>query len=392
MEQERHTKRQSRRSRSQSRAVESQAKRPRSSETRVAAPSVECLARLRYILDAACAGCGRCEVQRAELAKALKRVQVHATEDTARHALMHLEKGGEISFRGQSKLAIDIRALKLVGRQLFGGEMVMVRGPNKLWSRAAILKVHRADPYEFSPTRFPSLNAREETDSNWYVGSKVTLAFEDTTGDVRDWDGQVVGVDAESGHLSIKFDEDGEVEHGVDPDDEDLQPRCTPHLQGSAKSMADGDDDCRDTANDTHTAKAKRNAKAKAKQTPVVDFAEAEEATEQDLEEQIAYQQSKSTRSGGKGSPMMPTGAFVRPDGVNEQGAGGAQPSRRRKQQHRKKEKKKNNKRNKYLQPKKKKKSATASGQEQEQEVAMGSVAKQAQQRRLEQERAEQRR
>jgi len=172
------------------------------------------------------------------------------------------------------------------------------------------------------------------------------------------------------------------------------RPERYTRWQGSAKSMADGDDDCRDTVNDTHTAKAKRNAKAKAKQTPtpVVDFAEAEEATEQDLEEQIAYQQSKSTRSGGKGSPMMPTGAFVRPDGVNEQGAGGAQPSRRRKQQHRKKEKKNNNKRNKYLQPKKKKKSATASGQEQEQEVAMGSVAKQAQQRRLEQERAEQRR
>ncbi len=37
---------------------------------------------------------------------------------------------------------------------------------------------------------------------------------------------QVIGVDADTGKLSIRFDEDGEIERGVDPDDDDLQPRC----------------------------------------------------------------------------------------------------------------------------------------------------------------------
>ncbi len=161
-----------------------------------ALPSLEILSRLRHILDALAAGLGQCEVQMSELTAALNASGYHSTDGNIRQALLHLEACDEISCHGQGQLFVRIHGLRLAARQLFGGETVMVRGPNKLWSPAMVVKVHPIEPCDLPAARFSSVHLCEEWDANWRVGSKVMLAFKDASGNVRDWDGQVCFVRA----------------------------------------------------------------------------------------------------------------------------------------------------------------------------------------------------
>jgi hypothetical protein len=193
---------------------------------------------IRFLVDRKCRGTGQCVATAQDFSETLSRGQHTTTSAVVYQGLEKLRHGGEIWLvhtssngdvlatelvqRGATPLRVTIRdGFRLAHRQLFGGESVMVQGPNRMWIRAYVTRVVAAsDVNEDSSNcsshgggscggqsdggvmRWPQCATDDsggvdlpdfsgDGDRRWQVGSQVFLAFKDSSGAVRDWPGTV---------------------------------------------------------------------------------------------------------------------------------------------------------------------------------------------------------